>query len=491
MLRDIFLSGRTLTYVRTVEEERLSRLLRQAGKHLAGGVSASIWTWTSSRGMVGADGHPAPNASTASEALAFIAAFDGPAIFHLQDFHQSLQATPGFNRYLRDLNRSCFDQPKFVVISSPVRWIPEEIERDLAYLELQPADQSELIGLLREEAVKLAARGATVEAGESELERFAAAVRGLTFDEVRYALRRAVAEENRLGPESIPALLEEKRLLISRSGVIEFIGDVVEIGHVGGLDNLKNWVRERKQLFGMREALAAEIVPKGVLMMGIPGCGKSLSAKAVAFEFGLPLYRLNMTEVFSGRHGPPAATFLQACRMVEHLAPAVVWFDEIEMGISSADSTGEQGRIFAFFLTWMQEKARGLFVAATANRIDLLPAEMIRKGRFDEIFFVDLPTSEERLEVFKIHLGRRGVEPSNIDLNGLLQFTKDWSGAEIEQCVISSLTRVRVENRDLTWNDLVAVATGMVPLAHTMKEQISHIREWAFNRAVRASKLVR
>jgi SpoVK/Ycf46/Vps4 family AAA+-type ATPase len=331
----------------------------------------------------------------------------------------------------------------------------------------------------------------TIEVGENNLDRIAAAVRGLTFDEVRHAIRRALAEENRFGPESIPALLEEKRLLISRSGVVEFIGDVAEIGHIGGLETLKKWVRERKQLFGMNEALAAEIVPKGVLMMGIPGCGKSLSAKAVAFEFGLPLYRFNMTEVFSGRHGPPAATFVQACRMVENLAPAVVWFDEIEMGISSADSTGDQGRIFAFFLTWMQEKAPGLFVAATANRIDLLPAEMIRKGRFDEIFFVDLPINEEKLEIFKIHLSRRGVDPSNIDLNGLLQFTKDWSGAEIEQCVISSLTRARVENRGLTWNDLIAAATGLVPLAHTMKEQINHIRQWAFNRAVRASKLAR
>ena len=146
----------------------------------------------------------------------------------------------------------------------------------------------------------------------------------------------------------------------------------------------------------MRDSLSAEIVPKGLLMMGIPGCGKSLSVKAIASYFELPLYRVDMIEIFSGRHGKPEGAFVEACRMMEDMAPAVLWFDEIEMGITSTESGGEQGRIFAFFLTWMQEKTRGLFVAATANRIDLLPAEMIRKGRFDEVFFVDLPTDEEQ-----------------------------------------------------------------------------------------------
>ena len=160
----------------------------------------------------------------------------------------------------------------------------------------------------------------------------------------------------------------------------------------------------------MRDSLSAEIVPKGLLMMGIPGCGKSLAVKAIASYFQLPLYRVDMIEIFSGRHGKPEGAFVEACQMMEDMAPAVLWFDEIEMGITSTESGGEQGRIFAFFLTWMQEKTRGLFVAATANRIDLLPAEMIRKGRFDEVFFVDLPLDEERIEIFKIHLNRRGVD---------------------------------------------------------------------------------
>ena len=173
--------------------------------------------------------------------------------------------------------------------------------------------------------------------------------------------------------------------------------------------------------------------------------------------------------------------------MMEDMAPAVLWFDEIEMGITSTESGGEQGRIFAFFLTWMQEKARGLFVAATANRIDLLPAEMIRKGRFDEVFFVDIPLEDEQVEIFKIHLSRRGVDITGFDLMQLTKFTIGWTGAEIEQCVISAVTKARLAERAVTHEDLILIAAKMVPLSRTMKEQINHIRGWAFERAVRAS----
>jgi SpoVK/Ycf46/Vps4 family AAA+-type ATPase len=172
---------------------------------------------------------------------------------------------------------------------------------------------------------------------------------------------------------------------------------------------------------------------------------------------------------------------------MEDMAPAVLWFDEIEMGLTSTEAGGEQGRIFAFFLTWMQEKTRGLFVAATANRIDLLPAEMIRKGRFDEVFFVDLPVPQEQVEIFRIHLERRGVDVSGYDLAQLTQFTAGWTGAEIEQCVVSAITRAKLEDREITEHDLISIAAKSVPLSRTMKEQISHIRNWAFERAMRAS----
>jgi SpoVK/Ycf46/Vps4 family AAA+-type ATPase len=194
-----------------------------------------------------------------------------------------------------------------------------------------------------------------------------------------------------------------------------------------------------------------------------------------------------MTEIFSGRHGKPEGAFVAACRLMEDMAPAVLWFDEIEMGITSTESSGEQGRIFAFFLTWMQEKTRGLFVAATANRIDLLPAEMIRKGRFDEVFFVDIPQEEEQTEIFRIHLQRRGIDASGFDLSQLTQFTGGWTGAEIEQCVVSAITKALLAGTPVTLEDLITIAVKIVPLSKTMKEQINQIRGWAFERAVRAS----
>src|ERR1019366_6480227 len=210
----------------------------------------------------------------------------------------------------------------------------------------------------------------------------------------------------------------------------------------------------------MRESISAEIVPKGLLMMGIPGCGKSLCVKAIATCFQLPLYRVDMTEIFSGRHGKPEGVFVQACRMMEEMSPAVLWFDEIEMGLKTTETGGEQGRIFGFFLTWMQEKVRGLFVAATANRINLLPAEMIRKGRFDEVFFVDLPVDDERVEIFKIHLERRGVDASRFNLGELKQFTIGWAGAEIEQCVVSAITKAKLEDREIAEHDLIKTAVS-------------------------------
>jgi hypothetical protein len=475
ILREVFESGRPLTYIRSAEEQRVGRVLREVGRG-----QLPVWTWSLTEGMQ-RDGTAAEVGTQSPRgALDFIAAHHGAAIFHLKDFHEPLRESAEIRRRLRDLHESCLDQRKFVVITSPVRFIPEELERSVMFLELRPPDLVELVDFLRDERD-------SSKTSEAVLYQLAVALQGLTLDEVRYALRRALATSRSLGPESLPALLEEKRLLINRSGVIEYIADGTSIGEVGGLEGLKKWLLERRKLFQMRDSLTTEIVPKGILIMGIPGCGKSLCVKAIASAFELPLYRVDMIEIFSGRHGKPEGAFVEACKMMEDMAPAVLWFDEIEMGITSTDSGGEQGRIFAFFLTWMQEKARGLFVAATANRIDLLPAEMIRKGRFDEVFFVDLPFDDEQIEIFKIHLARRGVDAGQFNLAQLTQFTSGWTGAEIEQCVVSALTKARLEDRDVTEQDLINVAVRIVPLSRTMKEQINHIRGWAFERAVRAS----
>jgi hypothetical protein len=480
MLRETFESGRSLIYIRSAEEHRVGMVLREVSEGLFASGPTPVWTWSLTEGLH-CDG-AAPEADTRSPrgVLDFIVAREGPGIFHLKDFHEPLRESPEIRRRLRDVYQNCLDQRKFVVVTSPVRFIPEELERSMIFLELRPPDLVELLEFLRGE------NGAG-DADEDVLSQLARALQGLTLDEARYALRRGLAAQGRLGPEALPAVLEEKRLLVNRSGVIEYIAGGTNLGEVGGLEGLKSWLLERGKLFQLRDSLTTEIVPKGVLIMGIPGCGKSLCVKAISSHFQLPLYRIDMIEIFSGRHGKPEGAFVAACRMMEDMAPAVLWFDEIEMGITSTESGGEQGRIFAFFLTWMQEKARGLFVAATANRIDLLPAEMIRKGRFDEVFFVDLPSEEEQIEIFRIHLRRRGVDLNGFNLGQLTQFTSGWTGAEIEQCVVSAVTKALLANRPLTEHDLVGVAVKLVPLSRTMKEQISQIRGWAFERAVRAS----
>jgi SpoVK/Ycf46/Vps4 family AAA+-type ATPase len=472
-IREIFQSGRPLTYIHSPEEQRVAGLLREVARRLG---PLPVWTWTLTEGLHRDDEPAQPGSASPRAVLDFIAAHPESGIFHLKDFHEPLRDSAETRRRLRDIYAACLDRRKFVVISSPVRFIPEEVERSMMFLELRLPDLVELTEFLREET-----------GGVSSDQSLARALQGLTLDEARYALRRALANGGADGPEALGAVLEEKRLLVNRSGVIEFISDDTDLNSVGGLQGLKNWLLERRKLFQMRDTISAEIVPKGLLMMGIPGCGKSLCVKAIASCFQLPLYRVDMSEIFSGRRGRAEGVFVQACRMMEDMAPAVLWFDEIEMGVNSADSGGEQGRIFAFFLTWMQEKTRGLFVAATANRLDLLPAEMIRKGRFDEVFFVDLPLEDEQLEIFKIHLTRRGVDASRFNLGQLMQFTVGWTGAEIEQCVVSAITRARLADRDIIEHDLISVAVKMVPLSRTMKEQINHIRGWAFERAVKAS----
>ncbi len=486
VLREIVESGRPLVYVRSAEEQRVTALLREVASALFV-PPVPLWIWSLTRGMrrdgAAGDGELlAPRA-----ALDFVATLDGRAVFLLNDFHEPMRDGPDVRRRLRDLAELCFEQAKLVVILSPVKAIPEEIERNIVYIDLAVPDLPELVSFLRREGAEVSAAGGTVDDSEATLFQLARALQGLSFDDARHAVRRALAGGRALDAQSIPALLEEKRLLVNRTGMIEYIPSDIALEHIGGLELMKKWLLERRKLFEMRDSISAEIVPKGVLVMGISGCGKSLSVKAIAACFGLPLYRIDMIEIFSGRHGKPEGAFAQACHMLESMAPAVVWFDEIEAGISTQAKEGELGRIFGFFLTWMQEKARGLFVGATANRIDLLPAEMIRKGRFDQVFFVDLPLDDERLDIFRVHLRRRGVDASGFNLEPLKKFTKGWTGAEIEQCVVSALTTARLHDRDLTEEDLFNATAGIVPLSKTMKEQVDLIRNWAFDRAVRAS----
>lgn len=489
-LRELVQGGRPLIYLHTSEETRAWQLLQEAARRLFK-TRVPVWSWTATRGLTGPDDSPEPGKPLdAGAVLDFIAGYQNPGIFQLRDFHEFMTSSLEVRRRLRDLYELCLDTGKFIIITSPLRVLPEELSHQVAFIELHHPDLEEMLDFLAVEKKALAQQGYAVDTSEADSYKIGRALQGLTVDEARHALRRALALGGRLDGDSTLFLLEEKKLIVNQSGgLINYVADGTQLDHVGGLEYLKQWLQARRRLFLERDSLHAEIVPKGVLVMGVSGCGKSLSVKAISSCFGLPLYRIDMIEVFSGRHGSPDAAFAEACRTVESLAPAVVWFDEIEMGLtgSGTEAGTNLGRIFAFFLTWMQEKGRGLFVAATANRIDLLPAEMIRKGRFDEVFFIDIPNEEERVEIFRIHLKKRGIDPDKLEVGRLKRISQGWTGAEIEQCVISALTNVRLENKEMSFEELHRAALNVIPLSKTMREQVEHIRSWAYDRAVRAS----
>ncbi|MEJ5165938.1 MAG: AAA family ATPase [Thermoanaerobaculia bacterium] len=260
------------------------------------------------------------------------------------------------------------------------------------------------------------------------------------------------------------------------------------VDEIGGLENLKEWLKVREKFIQLYLKGNTKITPKGLLLMGISGCGKSLSVKAISDIWKLPLFRLDMNLVFSQSFGAAEALFDKALRFMESIAPAILWIDEIEMGISAQAETGVSARIFSKFLTWMQERKGFVFVAATANRIDLLPAEMVRRGRFDQIFFVDLPSQEERKEIFQIHLKKLGENLAKYDFILLSQITENFSGAEIEQVVLSAATRAVAEEREMTQEDIFWEIHHLIPLATTMQEQIKALRSWAKKRALSASK---
>lgn len=328
----------------------------------------------------------------------------------------------------------------------------------------------------------------------------AQAAMGLTLQEAENSFARAMVEKGRLDVQSVELILEEKRQIIKKMEILEFIPSNYKMDDdVGGLENLKRWLRKRNKSWIdsaiKRYGLES---PKGVLIAGVPGCGKSLIAKAISAMWQLPLLRLDVGRIFSGLVGSSEENMRRAIKTAEAIAPSILWIDEIEKGFGTGDARGDSGtsmRVFSTFLTWMQEKTKSVFVVATANNIDLLPPEMLRKGRFDEIFFVDLPTRQERLEILKLHINKRAKDPTvikdfdltNEKLIWMADKTEGFIGAELEQLVVSALFEAFSENRSLSIDDFAKAIKNTVPLSKTQAEQIQDIREWANERAVSAT----
>ena len=467
------------------EEERVEAALQDVARS-AFSTPARFYTWGRNAGLVGPEG-PIAGTETALKALDFVGKADDLAVFVFRDLHGDLERDSALQRRLRDIRRELTGKFKFVFMLSPRLRLPYELTRDVAILDFPLPTQEEIAKVLD------AALGAlrTPLKAEGELRRrLISALQGLTTNEAQHALNRALFGRTQLDQDVLDSLYEQKEQLARKDGVLEFVPQRWSIHDVGGLENLKDWLNKRMKLFNDDSAQAQMLMPKGLLMMGISGCGKSLSVKAISSLWNLPLFRLDMNQVFSSVWGTPEEAFDRALKTMESLAPAILWLDEIEGGISregSGADSGIKGRIFSAFLTWMQEKNAKVFVAATANRIDLLPAELLRKGRFDQIFFLDLPTETERGQIFAVHLHKRGVDTAKFDLNVLAKSTKNWNGAEIEQCVVSAMVEAYAKEKPLDEDELFIQIGRIVPLATTMSEQIKGIKSWAHDRAIRAS----
>jgi len=485
----LIMGRRPLMYIKTHEEERALVLIEKALKRIqkAGNVftgAVPVYRWSVTTGLAGKEDDQSLH--NPGLLLDYIASYTSPGLFLLCDFHRHFAESPVLIRKLRDLYFTLRDRSIFVVIVSGVKVIPDEAQSEISYISLELPGLDELRDFIEKELKPEECQRFELE--EKEIVNLSRTLQGLSAKEARHALLAALAS-SKDRKELFFNLQNEKKLEARKQSIVEYIPEHVPVDHIGGLENLKDWLSKRKALMHLEGAYDSEIIPKGILLMGISGCGKSLSIKAIASLWELPLYRLDMIRVYSGAFGSPEDAFMRACETMERIAPALLWIDEIEMGIQPGEreAGGTAARIFGFFLTWMQEKKSGLFLAATANRIDLLPAEILRRGRFDQIFFIDLPSEKERYEIFRIHLAKRGINPSLFDLNLMVELTDGCNGAEIEQCVVSAVIEAKIAGHELTQKDLLAAKRLIVPLSKTMGEQVRKIRQWAFNRATPAS----
>ena len=486
LLRQIS-SGAGLIYVVTVNERRLEQMVMQCAGRIRDAGSPLVWTCADGLSRSGV-GFP----DTGDPLTALTIALDHPdaRILFFKDLQYFWNDNPALLRRLKDLAAGARGRGKVVIIPGEELNIPESLRGELVIMYQGLPGLDEITAFLEQLRARDPLLKGLCVADPELLSRMALAAQGLDLVPVERAVRLLRLSLIPDGAEAIRALSELKRKIIRESGIMEFVDNDAVSAQVGGMENLKQWMLRRERAYGLETILSGKSLPKGILIMGIAGCGKSLFVKAIAAQWRLPLVRLDMSSVYGGLYGSPEASLQQAFRTAEAIAPCVLWIDEIESGISSQGFKSEGGtasRVLGTFLTWMQEKRSPVFVAATANAIEMLPAEVLRKGRFDEIFYAGLPDAPGREEIFRIHLARQGVAPAAYDSALLSGSTRGFSGSEIEQVVLSGSFDALSERRPLTQQDLMAAISRTVPLSVTMAEQIKKIEAWAFKRAVPAS----
>ena len=481
-----------LIYLVTPEEERAEQAISNISEDYA--EYRRVFVWTVTQGIL-EYGQPRQmtlhNTVSPEAALEWVIRQTEPGIYIFKDLHPFIDGAV-VTRWLRDAIASFKNAQKAIILMSPIQQVPVELEKEVVVLDYPLPNLAELNQVLSAQLRNTKTSRIKTEAREKLLK----AALGLTKDEAEKVYRKARVKSGRLTEGEVEIVLSEKKQLIRRNGILEYIEEDETIDSVGGLEELKIWLRQRSNAFTERAREYGLPQPKGMLILGVPGCGKSLIAKTTSRLWGLPLLRLDMGRVYDGSMvGRSEANLRNALKTAESISPAILFIDELDKafagGAGSGDSDGgTSSRIFGSFLTWMQEKTSPVFVMATANRVERLPGEFLRKGRFDEIFFVDLPTPEEKQDIFRIHLGKRRSDITRFDLEQLAKISEGFSGAEIEQAIIAAMYDAFAQDREFTQLDIIAAIKATLPLSRTMLEQVTALRDWARQRARTASASV-
>lgn len=495
-------AGFPYIYIPSYEEERITSAIKDTLINTELVKSErKLYIWTQTDGFM-TDENKVRDTSNPLNAIESIARSNEDAVYVFKDFHVFFggdrNARPDYTviRKLRDIIPNLKSSRKSVVFISSKLVIPCDMEKEISILDFALPTEDEIKSLLDELISGL--NPENVRLTEDEKTMLSRSALGLTMQEAENAFCRAIVNLKGLSIEALSIIHEEKNQVVKKTGVLEFVNTDLDINDIGGLENLKKWLIRRNNSWSEKAKKYNLPAPKGVLITGVPGCGKSLTAKAMSTIWGLPLLKLDMGKIFGGIVGSSEENMRKAITTAEAIAPSILWVDEIEKGFSGLKSSGDSGtsaRVFGTFLTWMQEKTAPVFVIATANDISSLPPELLRKGRFDEIFFVDLPTAKEREKIFNVHLRKI---MNNSEISHELAVTDDvcrelasasvgYVGAEIEQIVVSAMYEAFYAERGLKKGDVLKAIKDTVPLSSTQREQILSLREWAKERAVLAT----
>jgi SpoVK/Ycf46/Vps4 family AAA+-type ATPase len=481
----LFLKARyPIIYINTVEEDRVEYGIR---KNVKTNLNRSIYSWDFVDGYTNNPNNEGFAKRNPLQALELVERLnpETPALFLLKDFNRFLTDL-SISRKLRNISRILKLQPKTIIILGSDLTIPKELQDLITVVQFQLPSEEEISQELNRLVSSL-----NIQIDSQLFENLTRACQGLSLERIRRVLSKIIATYKTIDENSISVLLGEKKQIIRQTEILEYSSVTEKIDNLGGLDNLKDWLKKRKTAFSIQASHYGLPTPRGLLLIGIQGTGKSLTAKAIANDWQLPLLKLDVGKLFGGIVGESESRLRQMINVAETISPCILWIDEIDKAFSYTESKGDSGtsnRVLATFTSWLSEKTKPVFVISTANNIDLLPLEIIRKGRFDEIFFLDLPKKEEREEIFKIHLQEfRPNSWESFDYSLLAQSSDLFSGAEIRQSIIEGMYHAFYEKREFVTDDICIALEELIPLAHLESDQMIRLQNWASSGRIRSA----